>query len=67
MKSKCVNCKSVLYDFEAYTCKCNDTHKFCSICRFPFNHKCTIDALKTNIENLTKTIYKIEPRKLELI
>ncbi len=67
MKYKCCNCKLSIYDSDSYTCKCTHTHKFCSICRFPFNHKCTIDALKTNIENLTKTIYKIEPKKLEYI
>ncbi len=64
-KNKCNKCKRKLTLITEWLCKCNNY--YCSICRLPFDHECSIDYVTKNKKELEKVNIKVENSKIQKI
>jgi len=64
-KNKCNKCKRKLTQFSEWVCKCSGT--FCSMCRLPFDHECTVNYFIENKKDLEKINIKVECSKVQKI
>jgi hypothetical protein len=63
---RCSTCKKKT-GLDYFVCKCDESKRYCSQHKFPFEHGCSLDIAKEHRESLAKKIVKVAPSKFREI